>query len=56
MELCPLYEEFSAIIGCIPTKTKEAAFIDQDVKCLGLRLALFNLSQQKLNELVTADK
>ena len=28
MELCPLYEEFSAIVGRIPTKIVEAVFID----------------------------
>ena len=28
MELCLLYEEFSAIAGCIPTKTEETIFID----------------------------
>ena len=37
MELCQLYEEFSAIAGCIPIKTEEAIFIDQDIKYQGLR-------------------
>ena len=44
MELCPLYEEFSAIVGRIPTKTEEAIFIDQDIKYPRLGLALFDLS------------
>ena len=56
MDLCPLYEEFSAIVGRIPTKIEEAIFIDQDIKYLGLGLTLLDLSPQKLNELVTTDK
>ena len=36
MELCPLYEEFGAIVGCIPTKIGEVIFIDQDIKYQGL--------------------
>ena len=47
---------FSAIAGCIPTKTEEAIFIDQDIKYLGLGSALFDLSPQKLDELVIANK
>ena len=43
MELCPLYEEFSAIAGRIPTKTKKVVFINQDVKYPRLRSALFDL-------------
>ena len=56
MELCPLYEQFSAIAGRIPTKTEEAVFIYQDIKYPGLGSALFDLSPQKLDELVIADK
>ena len=56
VELCPLYEDFSAIVGHIPTKTEEAIFIDQDIKYLGLGSALFDLSPQKLDELVTTNK
>ena len=51
MELCPLYEEISAIAGRIPTKIEEAIFIDQDIKYLGLESALLDL-----NELVTVNK
>ena len=56
MKLCPLYEEFSAIVGCIPTKTDEAIFAYQDIKYLVLGIALSDLSPQKLSELVTIDK
>ena len=56
MDLCPLYEEFSAITRRIPTKIEEAVFIDQDIKYSWLGSALFDLSPQKLDELVTVDK
>ena len=45
MELCPLYEEFSAIAGQIPTKTEEAVLIDQDTKYPGLGVVLLDLNQ-----------
>ena len=52
MELCPLYEEISAIAGRIPTKIEEAIFIDQDIKYPRFRSALHDLNPQKLDELV----
>ena len=39
-----------------PTKTKEAIFIDQDIKYPGLGLALLDLSPQNLDELVIENK
>ena len=52
MDLCPLYEEFSAIAGHIPTKIEEAIFVDHDLKYLGFGSALLDLSPYKLDMLV----
>ena len=56
MELCPLYEEFSAIAGRIPTKIEEAIFVDQDFKYPGFGSALLDLSPHKLDMLVNKNK
>ena len=56
LELCPLYEEFNAIVGRTPTKIEIAVFTNQIVIYPRLGSTLFDLSSNKLDELVTLDK
>ena len=56
LELRPLYEEFNTIAGWTPTKIEVIVFTNQTVIYPGIGSTLFELSPNKLDELVTPDK
>ena len=56
LEICLVYEEFSAIAGRNPTKTEAVVFTNQTVVYPRMRSIIFDLSLNKLYELVMPDK